>query len=89
LADFEASLVVTPASVDALHNRASALRLVGRPQDALEQFGACLEVDPAFYLGACGRTGEEENLSGEGGGVLVCLCDLFFSIVVWAIRSLT
>ena len=54
LEDFNAALVFTPNSLDALHNAASTLRALGRGGEALAQFQKCLEVEPQFYLALCG-----------------------------------
>jgi tetratricopeptide (TPR) repeat protein len=56
LGDFESALLVKPMSIDALHNRASALKVIGRGAEALAGFEKCLEQDPDFYLGLCGKT---------------------------------
>lgn len=56
LSDFTEALTVKPQSIDALHNRASALKVIGNAAEALAGFDACLEIDVEFYLGLCGKS---------------------------------
>jgi tetratricopeptide (TPR) repeat protein len=52
---FDAALAIRPLSVDTIHNKAMALKGVGRHSDALAAFDQCISAQPDFYSALCGR----------------------------------